>query len=331
MVKISIISGFLGAGKTTLIKKMLDIHAFGAAPVLVENDYGALGIDSQMLKSTGVQVLEMTAGCICCSLAGNFVIGIEELIRGQEPEQLIIEPSGAGRLSEILEALRELRTPYERGPVLTVVDALRFEQNDRYVNEYFWNQITHGDAVVLTRTERLSEEALEQICGAIRAKRAGIPILPDPSPEQLTPLLQAGSPHSQASEGSGRKSVSPRIRRMGNIHASLAAPRKRPAIPIIPPAAVSRRQGGFQSWSMEIPVDYDEGQLREIIDALEHRTDCGTIVRAKGILRNSGQSVLLNYVPGEGTVSPLSQKEPGRVMVIGCDLNVCALRELFSI
>lgn len=130
MVKISIISGFLGAGKTTFITKLLNENYFGSAPILIENDYGSLGIDSLVMEKTGVRIREISSGCICCSLIGNFVYALEELINQQHPEHIIIEPSGVGKLSEILEALNDLEVPFEKHLVLTIVDA--FDHNKNY-------------------------------------------------------------------------------------------------------------------------------------------------------------------------------------------------------
>lgn len=323
MVKISIVSGFLGAGKTTLIKKLLGGRVFGDAPILIENDYGSLGIDSRIIRDTGVQVIEMTAGCICCSLTGNFVVALEDLIREKEPSQIVIEPSGVGKLSEILETLTQLNVPYEIGPVLTLADTLRFFYHDRYVNEYFWDQIRHADMVVLTKTEGVSQDTLGEIHSLIQTRCPGMPILYDPTGESLVSLFRSYVP--VAGKPPYQKPRHPAKRMRGTFSAHTSAPLQK----ILPSVIIPCGQEGFQSWSTEISMVYDDRQLHRIIDALNNRKDLGTILRVKGIFRQSEGAVLLDYVPGEGSLSTLLGAEAGRVIVIGKGLDFERLEEVF--
>lgn len=309
MVKISIISGFLGAGKTTFIKKLLEEKYFGFAPVLIENDYGYLGIDSLIMENTGVQVCEMNSGCICCSLTGNFILALEELIRQQNPEHIIIEPSGVGKLSEILEALNDLEIPFEKYLVLTIVDARRFYYNNQYVSEYFWDQITNADAVVLSKTNQMSGKELSALCSTIHNKNADMEVICVPWSTDYHPALKHMLPagmRSRINTQNARTAISPFS--FSGIH--------------------QRRADIFESWSTETCIEYSDQRLHEIINALELKK-YGAIVRAKGVLNNPQGPILLDYIPGEGRLSSVDMEESGRMLVIGMNLNRPALERLF--
>lgn len=312
MVKISIISGFLGSGKTTFIRKLLLEGRFGKHPILIENDYGALGIDSRILEKTGVEIREMNSGCICCSLVGNFILALEELIRKNNPEHIIIEPSGVGKLSEILDGLEELSVPYEKYLIFTIVDANRFHYNNLYVADYFWDQISHADVVVLSKTKHLSEQKLSGLYAEIRQKFADRDVVCFSWDEELLLLHDDKSPKSaenQAllSENTGFRTMMPKKAVFGK----------------------PRSSGEFESWSVETSLMYSEKRLYEIMDAFEHKNDYGMIVRAKGILNYPDGAVLLNYVPGEGKLSPIDEEATGEIVVIGTNLNDRALEKLF--
>lgn len=336
MVKISIISGFLGAGKTTFIKKLLKEGYFGKNPVLIENDYGALGIDRWVLEETGIEIREMNSGCICCSLVGNFILALEELIKEQNPEHIIIEPSGVGKLSEIMDGLNDLEIPFEKHLILTIVDARRFYHNNLYVTDYFWDQISNADAVILSKTDCMSGKKLSEICTAIHNKLADMDVICVPWDKDFHFLLDSRSLQSVADQVvsseniSSDKSVPAKMlsvqKTRENIFGNRAAQvMKRPFY-----TGISRKQSCvFESWSTETTMEYSENRLHEIIDAFEQNNRYGTIVRAKGILNYTHGSLLLDYVPGEGRISSIDQEESGQMVVIGMNLNYRALERLF--
>ncbi len=317
MVKISLVSGFLGAGKTTFIKKMLGEGFFGKTPLLVENDYGSLGIDSQVMAALGVRVKEMTAGCICCSLVGNFVIELEELIRKQQPEHIIIEPSGVGKLSEVRAALRELGVPYEEYLAVTIVDAGRFDQNDQYVREYFWDQIQSADAVILSKTAGLSGQELLHICSAIRKNAPAKKTIYLPWEKDYTPLLQEIS-GAQPSVISTKTHMRPGDK-----------PRKKTALRYSFSGVEERREGSFGSWSIQTDRVYTGSQLAGLLMQLDDPKRCGKVIRAKGFLKTTEGGVLLDYVPEHGKLTPASC-ENGRLLIIGTGLDHRALDEMFG-
>lgn len=326
MVKISIISGFLGAGKTTFIKKLLKENHFGSAPFLIENDYGYLGIDSLVMEQSGVQIREINSGCICCSMIGNFVLALEELIRQQNPEHIIIEPSGVGKLSEILEALDDLEVPFEKHFVLTIVDAKRFYYNNQYVSEYFWDQITNADAVILSKTKNMSGKELSTLCTAIHNKAADMEVICVPWSTDYRPVLDeiVQSPASLCHNGlNQQKNIQPaRMIPRANM------PNSKTASPFSFLGIRHKQANIFESWSTETCIEYSDQRLHEIIDALDHNK-YGAIVRAKGVLNNPQGPILLDYVPGEGRLSSIDMDESGRMLIIGMNLNRPALERLF--
>lgn len=184
------VSGFLGSGKTTLIKKLLKEDYFGKNPYLIENDYGAVNLDDQLKREVGVQVIDMSSGCICCSLVENFLVELEELIRMRQPEHIIIEPSSVSKLSELRNVFSMLKIPYELYTAVTVVDAKRFAQNQYVAEEYFWDQIKSADAVVLSKIEKMQKEKLLSICCQIQEKIGGRKIICEPWNISYAPLLE---------------------------------------------------------------------------------------------------------------------------------------------
>lgn len=319
MVKISLISGFLGAGKTTFIKKLLGEGFFGRDPILVENDYGALGIDSPVMAASGVRVRELTAGCICCSLSGDLVVGLEELISREKPAHIIIEPSGVGKLSEILAALRELNVPYEKHLVATVVDVKRFDYNDRYIGEYFWDQIRCADVTILSKTSGLSDSALLHICTEIQQKAADKKIISVPWEQLYTPLLKE----------LGQSQPAPLKMRMRPLHRDLRHKKTLLRGAYAKAAGMqAEREGAFGSWSMRSDRVYSDSELQELLTQLEDPERCGTVIRAKGLLKTEDGGALLDYVPEHGTITSAFCEE-GRLMVVGMDLDCRGLEEMF--
>lgn len=188
-VRITVISGFLGAGKTTLIKALLKNRTFGLNPVLIENDYGAIDANDSSLKETGVIIRDVSAGCICCSVAGDFIKSIQEIIDTYHPEHLIIEPAGVGKLSDIMELLRTdvLRSTCDiiQLTAITVINLQKFWHNDKYVSEYFWNQIRSANILLLNKIGQMTENEISEICSCIRAHHSTGIILKNINPETI--------------------------------------------------------------------------------------------------------------------------------------------------
>ena len=170
MTKIDIFSGFLGAGKTTLIKKLLKEAYKGEQVVLIENEFGEIGIDGGFLKEAGVENREMNSGCICCSLVGDFGTAIKEVIAKYEPQRIVIEPSGVGKLSDVIKAVQKIENEVEikLNSFTTVVDATKCKMYMKNFGEFFSNQIEYAGTVILSRTDKASEEKIAAALEIIR-------------------------------------------------------------------------------------------------------------------------------------------------------------------
>ncbi len=182
MTKIDIFSGFLGAGKTTLIGKLLKEALAGTKVVLIENEFGEIGIDGGFLQESGIEIKEMNSGCICCSLVGDFGASLKEVLDTYEPERILIEPSGVGKLSDVMKAVQGAMTDrdVQLNSAVAVVDACKCKMYVKNFGEFFINQIEHAGTIVLSRTDRISEEKLASCVALIRQHNAKATIVTTP-------------------------------------------------------------------------------------------------------------------------------------------------------
>ena len=181
MAKVDIISGFLGAGKTTLIKKLLADGKLGEKVVLIENEFGEIGIDGGFLKEAGIQITEMNSGCICCTLVGDFGKALAEVIEKYDPERIIIEPSGVGKLSDVIKAVEDLHNDkISLNSFTAVVDCTKAKMYLKNFGEFFSNQVQYAKTIVLSRTQNVSEEKLEQTVKMLRDLNASATIITTP-------------------------------------------------------------------------------------------------------------------------------------------------------
>ncbi|MCM1122797.1 MAG: GTP-binding protein [Eubacterium sp.] len=182
MTKIDIVSGFLGAGKTTLIKKLLKEALADTKVVLIENEFGEIGIDGGFLKEAGIEIKEMNSGCICCSLVGDFGASLREVLDTYAPERILIEPSGVGKLSDVMKAVQDAMADrdVELNSAVAVVDACKCKMYMRNFGEFFINQIEHAGTIVLSRTDKLSEDKLAACVEMVREHNAKATIITTP-------------------------------------------------------------------------------------------------------------------------------------------------------
>lgn len=182
MTKIDIVSGFLGAGKTTLIRKLLKEALAGSKVVLIENEFGEIGIDGGFLKESGIEIKEMNSGCICCSLVGDFGTSLREVLDTYAPERILIEPSGVGKLSDVMKAVQDAMADrdVELNSAVAVVDACKARMYIKNFGEFFVNQIAHAGTVILSRTDRLSDEKLAACVELIREHNAKATVITTP-------------------------------------------------------------------------------------------------------------------------------------------------------
>ena len=187
MTKIDIISGFLGAGKTTFIKKLLEEAISGEQVVLIENEFGQIGIDGGFLKDAGIEIREMNSGCICCSLVGDFGKSLEEVLTKYKPDRVIIEPSGVGKLSDVMKAVRDVAGTVDvaLNSAVTIVDASKCKMYMKNFGEFFNNQIEHAGTIVLSRTDVTDEAKVQKDVEMIREHNQTAAIITTPC-SQLT-------------------------------------------------------------------------------------------------------------------------------------------------
>ncbi len=182
MTKIDVVSGFLGAGNTTLIKKLLKEALDGSKTVLIENEFGEIGIDGGFLKEAGIEIKEMNSGCICCSLVGDFGTSLKEVIDTYAPERVLIEPSGVGKLSDVLKAVENVagELDVQVNSAVAVVDASKCKMYIKNFGEFFINQIEHAGTIILSRTDKLSQEKIHVAVEMIREHNAKATIITTP-------------------------------------------------------------------------------------------------------------------------------------------------------
>lgn len=359
MTKIDIVSGFLGAGKTTLIQKLLKEALTGSQVVLIENEFGEIGIDGGFLKDSGIEIKEMNSGCICCSLVGDFGTSLKEVLSTYHPERILIEPSGVGKLSDVMKAVQNagLGTDVELNSAVAVVDASKCKMYIKNFGEFFINQIAHAGTILLSRTDVASEEKVAQAVELIREHNPKAAII-------TTPLAQLdGREVLRTIEGATdlEAELMEQVKAMhdedehdhhhhhdhdedghdhhhhhhhdhdededehGHHHHH------------------DHEEDGhdhhhhhhhadeiFGSFGMETPVSYTKEQIEGCLNALSDEKTYGVVLRAKGMVPDqNGTWIYFDYVPGEVDIREGKPDVTGKICVIGSELKEKALEDLF--
>lgn len=322
MTKIDIISGFLGAGKTTLIKKLLKEQLAGEKIVLIENEFGEIGIDGNLFKSADIEIKEMNAGCICCSLVGNFTAAIKEVLRRFSPDRILIEPSGVGKLSEVLLSCQKLSKtlPVTVNMRLTVADALKYRMYIRNFAEFYQNQLAYAETVVLSRTQKIDGPKLEAVVADIRRRNPSANILTTPWEDlpssKILEIAESGSddPFGEQLAVLARVQKHPGPAESGHSHAE---------------DGHHHADDVFETWGQETPHLFEKAAIQRALDALGDER-FGEIIRAKGIVPvGGGEWIQFDYVPGESSLRPIEPDYTGRLCVIGSHLDREELTKLF--
>ena len=353
MAKVNIISGFLGAGKTTLIKKLLDGAFEGEKVVLLENEYGEVGIDGGFMKDTGVQITELNSGCICCTLVGDFTEALGQLIDQYHPDRILIEPSGVGKLSDIRRVVDDVARTHEvaLAGCATVADVGKCRMYARNFGEFFIDQIESAETIILSRTQMTTEDKIEKAVALLREHNPKARIITTPW-DDLTPAqmletiehpsflltvddLPEGDRHHHHDHEHEHHHDHDHEHHHDHDHdhehhhehhhehgegCSCGCGEHHHADEI------------FENIGIETPKKFDEAALRNAIDQLEEFDLYGDILRAKGILPlTDGRWLHFDYVPDEVDVRYGSADYTGRLCVIGCHLKESAIRELFGV
>ncbi len=315
-IAIDIFSGFLGAGKTMLIKKMISEGVYVKDLAIIENEFGEVAIDGAYLEENCVQIKEIASGCICCSVVGDFKQAILEVIERYPVKHIIIEPSGVAALSDILKVFKE-RSFEEKlilHRVITVVDVMRFEMYQANFSAFYKNQIQNAKTIVLSRTQLISKEQLQKLVQQIKALNSGAAIVTTPW-EELD-----GKVIAQASDGSFKEEL---IKKVRQGHRSIKQ------VTLL--AANTLAHNTFDSFGIENLMIFDESKIKDMLKQLQDTEKYGEILRAKGIICNTkGKWIQFDYVTGECEVRETKPYYTGKLCVIGTHLKKEVLAELFK-
>jgi len=326
MTKISIVSGFLGAGKTTLIQKLLKEVFQNEKIAIIENEFGDVGIDGGFLKNTGIQVTEMNSGCICCSLVGDFGKNMREVIAEYEPDHIIVEPSGVGKLSDVVKSVQELALDMEveLSALITVVNGKKCLKQMKAFGEFFNNQLEHASTIILSRSQEMTEEQLIHALGAISQKNSKAAIITTPW-EKLTgkQILSAVDEKSAFIESAIEEIHHHEECACGCGHDDHHKHDHHD----------HHADEVFVSWGIETPHQFSKAQ---IINALETLTNDSkyehTILRAKGMVQLEDASWLyFDMVPGDFEVRVGEPEYIGKIVVIGTKVDEEVMENLFGL
>ena len=344
MTVIDIYSGFLGAGKTTLIKKMISEAFAGQKLALIENEFGEIGIDGGFLREAGIEITEMNSGCICCSLVGDFGDALRKLISEYHPERILIEPTGVGKLSDVIAAARQVESEdVQLGCFTTVADAKKVKLYMKNFGEFYNNQIETASCIVLSRTDSITQDKLDDAVTLLREHNSRATIVTTPW-DQLTgaQLLSAmEQTYTLAKELSELEAATHHEHHHHNHEDEEAHEHHHHH------HDHDHHHHGhdhhhhghdhdadevFMSWGVETAKKFTKEAIEQALKALDSTEDYGIVLRAKGIVAAEDSTWLhFDHVPGEIDVREGSAEVTGRLCVIGSQLNEPALHALFDV
>ncbi len=354
MTKIDIFSGFLGAGKTTLIKKLISEAYTGEKLVLIENEFGEIGVDSGFLSDAGINITEMNSGCICCSLVGDFSRALAQVIDEYHPDRILIEPSGVGKLSDVIGAVRGVAVgEAELAAAVAVVDAKKCKMYMKNFGEFFNNQIENATTIVLSHTAGLSETKLERAIELIREK--------NPYAALITTDWDEISGSEILSVIDGTNTLDAELRHIEeevhhhhhhhdehcdchehehhhhhdehcdchehehhhhhDEHCSCGCHDH--------DHHHHHADEVFTSWGIETAKKFTREEIENALSDIENEEKYGMVLRAKGIVASDGEWIHFDYTPGEADIRYGSAAVCGRLCVIGSGINEEAIAELF--
>lgn len=314
-MKIDIISGFLGAGKTTLIKKLLSEELSKEKVAIVENEYGEVGIDGTILRGTNVKVSEINSGCICCSIIGDFKEELNKIINQYKPDRVIIEPSGVAKLSQILESITKDYKENVINMVACVVDAKTFETYMHNFGEFYRNQIKSAGTVILSKTKEVDDRHLALVAKGIRKVNPNCAIISTDwdkiSAKQILELTESKP------EASIRDKIIIKTP-LNNVFASGKSTIRRNARDV------------FETFGEECVCKFEVEDLKKKLANLKDTRKYGLVIRAKGIVKNTEDKwIIFDYVSGDLAIEEFKTQCSGRICFIGTNLNKEAIRNMF--
>ena len=357
MTKIDIFSGFLGAGKTTLIRKLIKEAFAGEKLVLIENEFGEIGVDGAFMQDAGIEVTEMNSGCICCSLVGDFGKALKKVLETYAPDRILIEPSGVGKLSDVIKAVEKVDS---RDLVLnsftTVVDAKKAKIYMKNFGEFFNNQVENANSIILSRTAGMDPAKLSAAIALLREKNPEATLITTPWEELDGKTILAAMEKRSTLEAALRELEQEAETHEEHDHCCHHHDHEEEECSD-PDCACHHHHDHedeecddpdcachhhhhhhghdaddvFVSWGAETPRKFTEDELRYILAQLESG-EYGTVLRSKGLVDAAdGQWLYFDYVPGEPDIRRGVPGVTGRICVIGSQLKEDKLQALFNV
>ena len=367
MTKVDIFSGFLGAGKTTLIKKLISEGYENKNIVLIENEFGEIGVDTGFLRESGIRINEMVAGCICCTLVGDFGKALNEVIEKYDPDRILIEPSGVGKLSDVIIAVQDIKNDkIELNGFTTVVDAKRFDMYMDNFGEFYKNQVEHASSIFLSHQQGMDAAKIDAIVKAIRElnpeatvvttdwnELSGTRILEvmeskktlnaelDKLREEAYEELEAHEHehehhhhHDHEDDGHDHDHDEHEHHHHHHHHDHEDHDHDHDEHDHDHHHHHHHHHGHdadevFDELGVQTSNKYTKAELENIVDSLD---ECGEVLRSKGIVENAdGGWLEFDYVPGEGEIRETEAEATGMIVVIGTRLNKEKISELFKL
>ncbi len=358
MTKIDIVSGFLGAGKTTFIKRVLETVK-NEKTVLIENEFGEVGIDGGFLEDSGIEIKEMNSGCICCSLVGDFTSNLQEILEKYEPERVIIEPSGVGKLSDVMKAVElvESKMSIEPGKSVTVVDASKCKMYAKNFGEFFNNQIQYADIIVLSRTDITDDKKQANAIEIVRQINPGAKIITTPLKEldndQIFEILEKDTDLAKQMIEEVKNNHHEHGHHHDHEEACGCGHEGHEHHHEHGEACGCGHEGHehhheheeacgcghhhhhadevFESWGKEQIAKLGRQKLEDILEKLSESSEYGVVLRAKGMLELDDNTwAYFDLVPGEVELREGRPCYTSKACVIGANLDKAKLEELFK-
>ncbi len=352
MTKIDVFSGFLGAGKTTLIKKLIAEAYHGERLVLIENEFGEIGIDGGFMQEAGIQVTEMNSGCICCSLVGDFTVALGQVLEQYHPDRILIEPSGVGKLSDVIRAVEQIGgEDVVLNSYTAIADATKCKMYMKNFGEFYNDQITHAGCIVLSRTDGMSEDKLDACVKLLREKNPHAPLITTPwsqlsgkqilqamerentLQEELEHLAAESCPvcgHCHDHEHHHHEHEECHCHNHDHAHEHEHHHHEHEECHCHDHHHHHHADEVFDSWGAETTAAYTSEEIREALEGLVDEAAYGVVLRAKGIVADKdGGWIHFDYVPDCPDVRHGAAAVSGRLCVIGSHLQKAALAALF--
>lgn len=342
MIKVDIISGFLGAGKTTFIKELISKVYGDEKIVLIENEFGEIGIDSRFMQDAGIEVTEMNSGCICCTLVGDFARALKLVSEEYGPDRIVIEPSGVGKLSDVAKAVIGVEEDAGVGieHLITVVDGKKAKMYMKNFGEFFNDQIEHAGTIVISRTQDMTEEKLAECVKLLREKNSRAAVITTPWQELSGEMMASALSNEHAVErvleelehDAEHNCHEGHEHHHGHHYHDHGHDHDECGCHDHDHDGHHHADEVFSSWGRETVRKFGRGELEDILRLMGTTEDFGLILRAKGIVQcDDGSWVEFDMVPEELEIRECRPDYIGRICVIGTEIDENALKETLKL